>query len=116
MTIKKRYTNFENKKSNPNTKKVMHGRIHREICITCKQLIPLPKEIKLETPDTIKMRKIMKKYKFNQQKLSEIIGISQGTVAGWFTRSRNLQGKIKSLYFERSSLFISNKSLFDLIK
>lgn len=79
---------------------VKNGRIHREECKTCGYLLPLPKREKLLTPDTIKMLKIMKKNNFTQTTLANAIGISQGTVAGWFTHTRNLQGKIKSIYFE----------------
>jgi DNA-binding transcriptional regulator YiaG len=54
----------------------------------------------LQTKDTKKMLKIMEKHGFNQLALAKTLNISQGTVNGWFHRKTNLQGKIKTIYFE----------------
>lgn len=83
-----------------NTITIKNGRINREKCLSCGQLMRRKKLPPLSTPDVNKMRKIMKKNNLTQMKLAEIIGISQGTVQGWFTASRNLKGRIKKIYFE----------------
>lgn len=54
----------------------------------------------LLTKDTKKMLAIMKKYDLNQLGIAKVIGVSQGTVNGWFHRKTNMQGKIKNIYFE----------------
>lgn len=54
----------------------------------------------LQTADTKKMLRIMEKYGLNQLSLAKILDISKGTVNGWLHRKTNLQGKIKSIYFE----------------
>lgn len=54
----------------------------------------------LQTKDTKKMIKLMDKHELNQLKLAKILEISQGAVNGWFHRKTNLNGKIKSIYFE----------------
>ncbi len=54
----------------------------------------------IDTPDTRRMLAIMKRNKLNQTLLSQLLGISQGTIAGWFKQETNKQGKIKSIYFE----------------
>jgi len=54
----------------------------------------------LQTKDTKKMLRIMEKHGLNQLTLAKILDISQGTVNGWFHRKTNLQGKIKTIYFE----------------
>lgn len=46
------------------------------------------------------MIKLMDKHELNQLKLAKILEISQGAVNGWFHRKTNLNGKIKSIYFE----------------
>jgi transcriptional regulator with XRE-family HTH domain len=46
------------------------------------------------------MLRIMEKHGLNQLTLAKILDISQGTVNGWFHRKTNLQGKIKTIYFE----------------
>jgi DNA-binding XRE family transcriptional regulator len=89
------------------TNKIKNGRIKREQCKSCGQLIPLPKQSQLKTPDVNRMKRIMKKHGFSQIQLANEIGVSQGTVSGWFTNKRNLQGKIKSLYFK----ILKNKNL-----
>ncbi len=38
----------------------------------------------LETTDTLKMKKIMKKYDFKYHSLAKVLGISVGTISGWF--------------------------------
>jgi methylphosphotriester-DNA--protein-cysteine methyltransferase len=58
------------------------------------------RESYLRTKDTKKMLALMDKYGFTQLSLAKTLGISQGTVNGWFHRKTNLQGKIKPLYFE----------------
>ena len=42
----------------------------------------------------------MEKNNLNQLTVAKILNISQGTVNGWFHRKTNLQGKIKTIYFE----------------
>jgi predicted XRE-type DNA-binding protein len=58
------------------------------------------KQEMLETRDVKKMLNIMKRNSFKQLDLAKVLGVSQGTVNGWFHRKTNLQGKIKPLYFE----------------
>lgn len=82
------------------TTTIKNGRVHREKCNSCGQLLPRPKIPKLDTPDTRKMLRIMKKNNLNQASLGRAIGISQATVQGWFSPLRNLRGKIKPMYFE----------------
>ncbi len=83
-----------------NIKIVKNGRINRKKCMACGQLIKRERKKMLDTPDVKKMLKIIKKYKLTQTKLANIIGISQGTIQGWFFKSTNIRGKIKPLYFE----------------
>lgn len=58
------------------------------------------RESYLRTKDTSRMLKLMDKHGLNQLSLAKTLGISQGTVNGWFHRKTNLQGIIKPIYFE----------------
>jgi DNA-binding transcriptional regulator YiaG len=70
-------------------------------CLRCNGTGKLKiRESYLLTKDTKKMLSIMEKYGLNQLGLAKTLGISQGTVNGWFHRKTNLNGKIKDIYFE----------------
>jgi DNA-binding transcriptional regulator YiaG len=54
----------------------------------------------IESPDTNKMRAIMKRNKLNNLSLAKTLGISSATVHDWFHFGTNSKGKIKKLYFD----------------
>lgn len=70
-------------------------------CIRCNGTGKIKKRSPyLLTKDTKKMLRIMEKHELNQLALAKILNISQGAINGWFHRKTNLQGKIKSIYFD----------------
>lgn len=54
----------------------------------------------VDSKDTRKMKEIMKRHNLKKYELAEILGISQAAVVGWFKVGTNVQGNIKSVYFE----------------
>jgi len=72
-----------------------------KICKTCKQKLPrVPPPIVGDTPNIRKIIKIMKLNNLNQSSLARLLGISQSTVAGWFSGATNIHGTIKPIYFD----------------
>lgn len=53
-----------------------------------------------ESKDVKKLRRIMKKNKLSQNKLSIILGVSQSYVSSWLRENTNPNGKINKKYFE----------------
>jgi len=70
-------------------------------CKTCGQIVKngkLNKDFASKSEKDIKkMKRVMKKNKLSQVKLSEILGISQSAVSSWF---RLNVGSIKSKHFD----------------
>jgi hypothetical protein len=58
------------------------------------------RSIQIESPDTNRMRILMKKHQLTMYSLAKLIGISQGTVSGWFHFGTNKNGTIKQIYFD----------------
>ena len=71
------------------------------ICSKCKGTGKTKaKAVQIDSPDCNKMRAIMKRNKLNNLSLAKVLGISSGTIHGWFHFGSNAKGEIKQLYFD----------------
>ena len=69
-------------------------------CPRCKGKGVVKCRYQIQTKDTKKMLRIMKRHGLTQTQLALHLGLGQSTVTGWFNSETNKYGVIKPIYFE----------------